>query len=137
MKDVITDIYRKIRLLQYKKLFGTIKEKSGSLSATEAFSAEIIYLLDHPTVGEFAKFLSISQPNASYKVHSLTSKGYIVKERGAHDKRKSRLAVTAKFLDYYGGRMTFLEGLEREFTDSESETFKKLADKLEDAIRNL
>jgi hypothetical protein len=44
-----------------------LREKAGSLSATEAFSAEVIYLLDHPTIGEFADFIGISQPNASYK----------------------------------------------------------------------
>ena len=40
--DSILGIYRSIKLLSYKYMFGGIKEKQGSLSATEAFSADII-----------------------------------------------------------------------------------------------
>ncbi|MEZ4509662.1 MAG: hypothetical protein R2912_09905 [Eubacteriales bacterium] len=44
-------------------------EKAGSLSATEAFSAEVIYLLGNPTVGEFAEYIGISSPMRPTKSH--------------------------------------------------------------------
>ena len=75
------------------------------MSATEAFSVEIIYLLNNPTVNEFANYLSISQPNASYKVNSLVNKGYLVKAACLRDRREFKLKVTEKFRDYYGKKL--------------------------------
>lgn len=65
-----------LRLESYKKMFHTLREKTGSLSATEAFSADVIHLLGRPTLGQFAATLGISQPNATYKVNNLAAKGY-------------------------------------------------------------
>lgn len=93
-------IYNEFRLQLYKHIFGIIGEKSGSLSATEYFSAEVVYLLGSPTVTEFAEYLNISSPNAAYKVRSLTEKGYLVKTQ-TDDKRSYRLSVTEKFTRYY------------------------------------
>jgi len=75
------------------------------LSATEAFSVEVIYLLDRPTIGEFADFIGISQPNASYKVNSLVTKGYLERVSNDDDHREAHLLVTKKFLDYYGRQL--------------------------------
>lgn len=104
IEEPLLELYRNLRLLHYRNLFGHVREKAGSLSATEAFSAEVIYLLDRPTVGEFADYLGISQPNASYKVNSLVSKGYLVRESGG-DRREAHLSVTEKFTEYYGQRL--------------------------------
>ena len=93
-------IYREFRLRLYKHVFDIIGEKSGSLSATEYFSAEVVYLLGSPTITEFADYLNISSPNAAYKVKSLESKGYITKEQ-TDDRRTFRIRVTDKFLQYY------------------------------------
>ena len=93
-------IYKEFRLMLYKQIFGIIGEKAGSLSATEFFSVEVVYLLGSPTVTEFAEYLNISSPNAAYKVKSLIEKGYLTKEQ-TDDKRSFRLKVTKKFLDYY------------------------------------
>ena len=68
-----------LRLESYKKMFHTLREKTGSLSATEAFSADVIHLLGRPTLGQFAATLGISQPNATYKVNNLAAKGYLAK----------------------------------------------------------
>ena len=70
-----------LRLESYKKMFHTLREKTGSLSATEAFSADVIHLLGRPTLGQFAATLGISQPNATYKVNNLAAKGYLEKNR--------------------------------------------------------
>ena len=93
-------IYNEFRLRLYKHIFGIIGEKAGSLSATEYFSAEVVYLLGNPTVTEFAEYLNISSPNAAYKVRSLIEKGYLVKTQ-TEDKRSYRLSVTEKFTRYY------------------------------------
>lgn len=103
--EAVSDLYRNLRLSHYRNLFGQLREKAGSLSATEAFSAEVIYLLDRPTIGEFADFIGISQPNASYKVTSLVAKGYLERISSDDDRREAHLSVTTKFLDYYGRQL--------------------------------
>ena len=89
-----------LRLESYKKMFHTLREKAGSLSATEAFSADVIHLLGRPTLGQFAATLGISQPNATYKVNNLVAKGYLEKIPGA-DRREVRLQTAGKFNTYY------------------------------------
>ena len=42
--QTIEALFRKYRLFCYQKLFAAVREKPGSLSATEAFSADIIHL---------------------------------------------------------------------------------------------
>ena len=46
-------LYLRFRLLHYRDLFSRIRERIGSLSATEASAAEVIYLLGEPTIKEF------------------------------------------------------------------------------------
>jgi len=121
------ELYRYLRLAHYQKLFATISEKPGSLSATEAFSVEVIYLLGEPTIGEFANFLGISQPNASYKVISLVSKGYITKKLCETDKRECQLIVTKKFLDYYGSMVPDVSRITKDFSDEERGVLQKLS----------
>ena len=121
------ELYRYLRLAHYQKLFATISEKPGSLSATEAFSVEVIYLLGEPTLGEFASFIGISQPNASYKVSALVSKGYITKESGESDKRECRLVVTQKFLDYYGSQVPDISRITKDFSAEEKAVLNKLS----------
>jgi len=103
--EAVSELYKNLRLSHYRNLFGQLREKAGSLSATEAFSAEVIYLLDRPTIGEFADFIGISQPNASYKVNSLVTKGYLERVSNDDDHREAHLLVTKKFLDYYGRQL--------------------------------
>ena len=85
--QTIEALFRKYRLFCYQKLFAAVREKPGSLSATEAFSADIIHLLGSPTISQFADTIGISQPNATYKVNQLAAKGYLHKTVQAHDRR--------------------------------------------------
>lgn len=101
-------LYLKFRLWHYRTLFAKIGDRDSRLSATESFAAEAIFLLNRPTVKEFAEFLHISQPNATYKINSLVAKGYVVKQTSAEDKREFRLQVTDKFLEYYGANAPFI-----------------------------
>lgn len=132
--NAVSDLYRNLRLSHYRNLFGQLREKAGSLSATEAFSAEVIYLLDRPTIGEFADFIGISQPNASYKVTSLVTKGYLERVCSDDDHREAHLHVTKKFLDYYGRQLPDMKSAVASaltsFTEQEIELLNRLFHKL-------
>ena len=95
------DCMTSVRKNFYKNIFHTMDQSNNRLSATEAFSVEVIYAMKGPTIREFADFVNISQPNATYKINSLVRKGYINKVNSASDKREYHLEVTQKFLDYY------------------------------------
>ena len=89
-----------LRLESYGPKFVENIVQAGSLSATEAFSADVIHLLGRPTLGQFAATLGISQPNATYKVNNLAAKGYLEKIPG-EDRREVRLQTAGKFNAYY------------------------------------
>ena len=93
-------IYRAFRLEYYKHFFSVLRERAGSLSAAEISSVEVIYLLNEPSLKEFADYFDISPPNATYKVNSLVEKGYL-KKIPTEDGREFRLRVTDQFRRYY------------------------------------
>lgn len=126
----VVNLYKKFRLMHYKSLFGRVGERDGSLSATEAFSVDAIYLLNEPTIKQFSEYLSISQPNATYKINSLTEKGYVVKVPSSDDKREFHLQVTDKFFGYLDMRSQFIadavSSLEGKYSEDELEVFEKM-----------
>ena len=73
LTGAITDLYKRFRLMNYRILFGRIRERDGSLSATEAYTVDVIFLLGDPTITKLAETLGISQPNATYKVNNLAA----------------------------------------------------------------
>lgn len=93
-------IYKSFRIALYRHIFSVIGKREGSLSATDFFSVETIYLHGSPTVTEFAAMLNISAPNASYRVKSLIEKGYVRKTETSK-KNTFCLTVTEKFMRYY------------------------------------
>lgn len=97
----VLKLYRRLRLDGYRKLFGAVQEREGSLSAIEAFSADLINLLGSPTLSQFADYVGISQPNATYKVNALVSKGYVEKTVSKPDRREVRLKTGGKFARYF------------------------------------
>jgi len=97
-----TEVYERFELQFFRRVFENVRERDGSLSAMEAFSLEVIYLLHEPTVGQFADFLNISQSNATYKVNSLIRKGYIERQNSQVDRREYHLILSEKFLSYIG-----------------------------------
>ena len=60
LSQEILDLYKKSRLMTYRAMFGRIREKTGSLSATEAYAVDVIYLLGSPTITQLAETLGIS-----------------------------------------------------------------------------
>jgi len=95
-------LYLMFRSNYFKRILEEIGPKEGSLSATESYCVEVIYLLGKPTVSEFAQYLNLSVPNATYKINSLVKKGYVLREQSTSDLREQNLCVTEKFLSYYG-----------------------------------
>ena len=128
-----------LRLESYKKMFHTLREKAGSLSATEAFSADVIHLLGRPTLGQFAAALGISQPNATYKVNNLVSKGYLEKVPG-EDRREVRLQTVGKFNAYYHDNEQALRAalttLESRFTPEELATAERVMQALVETVEH-
>jgi DNA-binding MarR family transcriptional regulator len=95
-------LYLMFRSNYFKRLLEKIGAKEGSLSATESYCVEIIYLLGKPNISEFAQYLNLSIPNANYKINNLVKKGYVVREQSKTDLREQYLCVTDKFINYYG-----------------------------------
>ena len=94
-------VYTKFKLNFYRSIFSRFETREASLTAVETFCVEVIHALRTPTISEFAKFVNISQPNATHKVQSLIKKNYVVKKQSPHDKRESILTVTDRFYQLY------------------------------------
>lgn len=126
LKEDFTRVYSKFKLHFYQMIFEKIQDREASLTTVETFCMEIIYLLNGPTVNEFAKIASLSSPNAAYKVNNLIKKGYLEKVQSKEDKREYHLYVTKKYLDYYNISHHYLDTviarLEERFTKEELET---------------
>ena len=137
--DTAVSLYDKFRLLHYRKLFGNIRERDGSLSATEAFAVDVISLLGTPTIKQFADTIGISQPNATYKINNLIAKGYIEKLPAGEDRRESRVRVCNRYFLYAGSReddfiAEATARMERECTPEELALFEKLLARLNDSV---
>ena len=122
-RDILMTLYRKLRLGTYRQIFRKIREKDGSLSATEAFSADVIHLLGKPTITQFASYLGISQPNATYKINALAQKGYVRKVSAKTDRREVLLETGEKYAAYLREDTASLdravEAIKGKYTDEE------------------
>ncbi|MBQ7473998.1 MAG: MarR family transcriptional regulator [Oscillospiraceae bacterium] len=125
-----TEVYEKFELQFFRRVFENVRERDGSLSAMEAFSLEVIYLLREPTVGQFADFLNISQSNATYKVNSLIKKGYIERQNSQTDRREYHLVLSEKFLNYIGlfnsYEHTVMQRIEERFPEEDVRKFDEM-----------
>lgn len=126
----IKKLYEHFRLEHYRELFGRIREKDGSLSATEAYSADVIYLLGSPTVSSFADVLGISQPNATYKINNLVAKDYVKRTTSNQDRRECRVSVADRFYTYYNTDYPFIiqgvDKMKQQYTPEEIEKFEQM-----------
>lgn len=130
--------YESFRLLSYQGLFRLLRERDGSLSASEAYAVDVIYLLRGPTVKQFADCIGISQPNATYKVNNLIQKGYIRKTPSPEDRREAHLHVTDKFMRYCtesdGALARAVRSLKERFSPEELRTFARVLQSLTELI---
>ena len=108
LRQAIFSVYTKFKLHFYQEIFKRFQDREASLTTVETFCMETIQALGSPTINEFATFMRISAPNATYKVNSLIRKRYLRKVRSAHDKREYHLEVTQKYLDYYNISTTYV-----------------------------
>ena len=130
IEQSFTEVYDKFKLQFYRKVFDLVRERDGSLSAMEAFSLEVIAMLDRPTVGQFAEFLNISQSNATYKVNSLMKKGYLERHNSMTDRREYHLVLSEKFYNYMGllsnYEHTVMQRLEQRLSREDAQKFDEI-----------
>ena len=138
MSNPLSEVYGKFRLHYYRDVFNRIQARELSLSAVEVYCTEIIRALNKPTINEFANFINISSPNATYKVNSLIQKGYVTKIQSESDKREYYLDVTEKFYKYWNLSEKYLDIVEGRLQDSlspeEFETFNRILNKISDEM---
>ena len=124
------EVYDKFKLQFYRSVFEQVRERDGSLSAMEAFSLEVIAMLDRPTVGRFAEFLNISQSNATYKVNSLMKKGYLERQNSTSDRREYHLVLSDKFYRYQSlfsnYESTVMKRLEQRLSEEDAKKFAEI-----------
>ena len=127
-------LYLIFRTKYYKKVLQDTSLKDNGLNTTENFYAEIIFLLNHPTISEFANYLNISLPNANHKINSLAKKGYVKKIMSPDDRREIRLELTNKFTDYYGlndeDNSMMLDKIKENFTEEEVNKLDEMINKI-------
>ena len=130
VEDSFTEIFSKFEMQFFRRIFDLVREREGSLSAMEAFSLEIIQMLDNPTVGQFADFLNISQSNATYKVNSLIKKGYLERQNSTTDRREYHLVLSEKFYRYQelmtSYENTVLERIGERFSPEDLQKFDEM-----------
>ena len=128
------NLYKKIKLMLYKSMFKKIKDNGESLTTTEYLCLECIYLMNKPTITEFAQFLDISSPNATYKIKTLMNKGFLSKEKSKKDGREYRLVPTQKFFDFFENKdeMDEINGLRDNFNKHENKQFDKILKLMEE-----
>lgn len=127
-------LYFKFRNNYCKNLFSGVNEDKDSLSPTESYCVEAIFLLNRPTVHQFANYVNISQPNATYRISNLISKGYVRKVLSEDDRREYFLEVTDKFSKNYGMNASFnaqlMSNIREKFTQEEVAQLEKFIKKL-------
>ncbi len=137
-KNLLSEVYSKLRILYYRDVFRRIQTRELSLTTTEAYCIEIIGALGKPTINEFANFIGISSPNATYKVNSLIKKGYLKKRQSGTDKREFILEVTAKYYKYWNINEKYMDIVEQRLKEKlskeEYENFNGILKKALDEI---
>lgn len=85
---------KRVSMTAYRRLFS--RRADSGLTTSEVFSLYVIELLDGPTIKDYASYLGISQPNATYKLNALVEKGYVEKQPSSTDRREYHLFTTKK-----------------------------------------
>ena len=137
-KNPLSEVYSKFRVHYYRDVFKRINNRELSLTTTEAYCVEIIGNLGTPTINEFASFVGISSPNATYKVNSLIKKGYLTNEQSGEDKREVILKVTDKYYKYWNINQKYMDivedRLEQSLSPEEFQLFNRIMKKISDEM---
>ena len=138
IEENFTTVFDKFKFQFFRKIFESVRERDGSLSAMEACSLEIIDLLGAHTIGEFADFLNISQSNATYKVNSLMRKGYLVRQNSETDRREYHLVLSEKYYNYMALLTSYEDKvcsrIQERFSEDELEVFDRILKTISDEL---
>ena len=138
LETVFSEVYTKFKLNFYRGIFEQLQERESSLSASEAYAVEVIDVLHEPTISQFADFLNVSKPNATYKVNALVGKGYIEKVKSDTDGREYRLVTTPKFKQYCAINqnyvMTVTQRMRERFSKAEIEQLERMLSIISDEL---
>ena len=94
LEQAFFNVYTKFKLHFYQEIFRRFQTREASLTTVETFCMETIQALGRPTISEFAAFMRISLPNATYKVNSLVKKGYIQKRTSGSTTWRSHRSIS-------------------------------------------
>lgn len=128
MYEAIENLYSRIMLVYYKKLFSAKDREYCDLRAADMALLEVVYHMKTPHYGELARFANMSMPNLTYRINRLIEKGYLARNTDEEDKRKHTITVTGKYLAVYNLDKSFLETVIREITEQLSDEEKKVVD---------
>ncbi len=133
-----SEVYKRFKVLYYKDVFKRLKSSKIPLSTEELYCLEIIEALEEPTINEFAGFVGISSPNATYKINSLIQKGYVEKIQSSTDKREYMLKITDKYYKDLSVSEKYFdiveEKLKTAFTEDEYKEFNRLFKKISEEV---
>lgn len=139
MQEKFEQVYKLLRLNLYQQVFKTLSIENTDLSTSEYLCLESIFLLDKPTVSEFANYLGISSSNAAYKVRQLMHKGYIEKVNSKKDARVYSLVPTTKFHEFYKRNSLYVteifKTLEKTLGKDEINQLESVFDKVLDTFK--
>lgn len=125
-------VYKKFKLNFYKNILCTGENCKANLTVSESFCAELIDVMEYPTVGDLVDFLKVAQPNITYRVNSLVEKGYVVKENSQVDRRIVHLRVTEKYKEYQSMKNSYAKNIvqktESSLNKEERQTFEKIVE---------
>ncbi|MBQ8813953.1 MAG: MarR family transcriptional regulator [Lachnospiraceae bacterium] len=122
LEKTFSDVYCRFKNHFYQGMFRELPDRESSLTATEAFAVEVIHTLGEPTIGEFANFIHISLPNATYRINALVKKGYVRKTHSDADRREVRLCLTERFYHYYNISSDYIHHILAKMKERMSET---------------
>ena len=115
-------VYRKCKMSLYARVMKSFADdREDALSAMEVICMELIVALEEPTVNEFARYASLSAPNAAYKVGRLVKKGYLEKVRSEKDHREYHLRPTEKYDLEYGEVFGYTDEVSRKLREKFSQ----------------
>ena len=123
IEENFTTVFDKFKFQFFRKIFESVRERDGSLSAMEACSLEIIDLLGAPTM---------------YKVNSLMRKGYLVRQNSETDRREYHLVLSEKYYNYMALLTSYEDKvcsrIQERFSEDELEIFDRILKTISDEL---
>lgn len=140
-KTILEDIITMANINFYTKIYSGFEKREATLTYTESMVVNIIDSLEKPTVNELVKILGISQPNISYKINTLVSKGYVEKVQSKEDGREFILRLTDRFKTYkkiaFSSISEVMDRLEEKLSKEDMENIYNSLDLIKAEMKNI